>query len=278
MEFTPTAEGDESILLPMVAARKSATRRLRDLLRTAVIEASLAGEPARLPDERELMIEFDAPRDMVRDALALLAEEGILVRRPGVGTVSTTEIAALDLALPPTGLTVQSFLGSPAISPRVLSWHWIQAPRVIASRLDRVSVGDDVLCIDYLALADGRPVGTITNYMRSAEGQTLQPTDFVDDFYALLDHGRVDLDSHDFLIQPSSADRLVAELLGITVGDAIQRFEQLLRNSGGDVIDFATGAFRREVRIEARDVHRRATAHPPTGLSSSAQNQGVMTP
>jgi GntR family transcriptional regulator len=134
MEFTDTP-----------AARTSATRRLRDLLRTTVIEAAIAGRSTRLPDERELMAEFDAPRDMVRDALALLADEGILVRRPGVGTVSTTEIAALDRTLPPTGLTVQSFFGSPVISPRVLSWHWVLAPRVIASPLGGVGVGDDVL-------------------------------------------------------------------------------------------------------------------------------------
>jgi GntR family transcriptional regulator len=241
------------------AARTSATRRLRDLLRTTVVEAAIAGRSTRLPDERELMAEFDAPRDMVRDALALLADEGILVRRPGVGTVSTTEVAALDLTLPPTGLTVQSFFGSPVISPRVLSWHWAPAPRVIASRLDGVCVGDDVLCIDYLALADGRPVGTITNYLRGCEGKMLRPADFVDDFYALLDRGVGGLESHDFLIQPSIADRLVAELLDIRVGDAIQRFEQLIRNGRGEVVDFATGAFRREVRIEARDIRRGAT-------------------
>jgi GntR family transcriptional regulator len=257
MTFTPISV-DHGAAAPTLAARKSATRRLRDLLRTSIIEASLAGQPARLPDERDLMAEFDAPRDMVRDALALLAEEGILVRRPGVGTLSTTEIAALDLALPPSGITVQSFLGLPAISSRVLSWHWCAAPQVIARRLDAVSIGDDVLCIDYLALSDGRPVGTITNYLRGAEGHSLQPTDFVDDFYSLLDHGVVDLESHDFLIQPSIADRLVAELLDIRVGDAIQRFEQLIRNRRGEVVDFATGAFRREVRLEARDVHRRS--------------------
>ena len=65
--------------------RADRARRVADVLRQQVLAG---GYPTgRLPDEAALVRDFAASRNTIRDALALLAAEGLIERRRGVGTV-----------------------------------------------------------------------------------------------------------------------------------------------------------------------------------------------
>jgi hypothetical protein len=67
-------------------SKSNSTRHVRDLLRLAVVSRAFSVRGGALPSEAELMIEVDATRNVVRDALNLLRDEGLIERLPGAGT------------------------------------------------------------------------------------------------------------------------------------------------------------------------------------------------
>ena len=67
--------------------RKSA--RYRDIAAELQKEIRLGATPVGelLPTETELMARFDASRQTVREALRIITEQGLIVRRAGLGSV-----------------------------------------------------------------------------------------------------------------------------------------------------------------------------------------------
>jgi GntR family transcriptional regulator, arabinose operon transcriptional repressor len=61
-------------------------QRVQDSLRKRIFTGELEAG-AMLPPERELMLDYKVSRQTIRGALATLEEEGIIVRRQGVGTL-----------------------------------------------------------------------------------------------------------------------------------------------------------------------------------------------
>ncbi|WP_328858254.1 GntR family transcriptional regulator [Williamsia herbipolensis] len=241
--------------------------RLRDLLRVTVVDATAATAAAaaggaRMPSESELMREFGEPRDVVREALSLLADEGLIQRRRGVGTVIVASNYTVDGTLPGTSTSLSDHAAIGAVGAQLLHWRRGPVPAVIADRLDDIACGDATLCMEYVLTIDGTPMGLITNYLRSGESAGMSPEDFGDDFYALLDHHGVDMHDHDIDMTAQAADARTAELLGIEPGSPTQLFEQTLRNSSGARFDFAIGRLRREIRLRITGIGRVLPVHP----------------
>ncbi|MFE3262547.1 GntR family transcriptional regulator [Nocardia sp. NPDC059229] len=80
-------------------------RRLHDALRSA-LRAGAFGD-GRLPAEPELMAEFHASRDVVREALDLLRRAGLIERRRGMGTVPIRSEYVVRGALSPVGRSLR---------------------------------------------------------------------------------------------------------------------------------------------------------------------------
>ncbi|MFE3262548.1 UTRA domain-containing protein [Nocardia sp. NPDC059229] len=110
------------------------------------------------------------------------------------------------------------------IAPRLLHWAWIPAPEVISDRLSGVNPGDDCLCVEYVLLVDDRPLAIFTNYLRSPEAARIDQVAFVDDFYSLLHHGGVAIDTFDIGIQAACADDYAAALLHVMPGEPVMRW------------------------------------------------------
>lgn len=235
---------------------------MRDLLRVEVLDA--ANDAARvrpLPSEEELMAQLSVPREMVREVLALLVDEGMLVRRRGLGTRIAGKHSELSVLLPRGGTTLEAFYGLGPIEPRVLAWEWVELPRAVAARLDDVSVGDRVLCIDYVFVQADAPVCVATNYVRAPEGSRLDRAAFTTDFYALLstaaDGG---LGSHDMVFESGRSDAYVARLLGVEPGAPVSTVHQVIRDASGVAIDVAVIHFRAGVRLSLGNIPQ---AGPP---------------
>ncbi|VXB03284.1 conserved hypothetical protein [Arthrobacter sp. 9AX] len=64
-------------------SRRGRATRVRDLLRSQIVSAR---PRFRLPPEEDLAREYQVSRNTMREALALLVDEGILLRSKGVGT------------------------------------------------------------------------------------------------------------------------------------------------------------------------------------------------
>src|SRR4051812_18332741 len=78
---TPTAALDEAR-----RRRADRARQVADLLRHQVLAGAFTA--GRLPHESQLCHDFGASRNTIREALGLLATEGLIERLPGVGTTA----------------------------------------------------------------------------------------------------------------------------------------------------------------------------------------------
>ncbi|GAA1530014.1 GntR family transcriptional regulator [Nocardioides humi] len=244
--------------MALPTARRLLVRRLRDLLRVTLADAAHDVRPERrLGGEAELMSEFAAPRDAVREALSLLADEGLVSRRRGLGTFCTDESFDINVQLPAHGTPMATqFGGRDRLTIRLLEWSWLPAPSAVAQRLDGVGDGDDCLCIDYVLLRNDTPACVITNYLRRQEAASLTPADFVDDFYAMLSGTGSTIASEDIVLQPRLADPEVADLLGIAAGDPVMWMDQVIRDDRGQAIDFAIVHMHGELRVGIPGVPR----------------------
>jgi GntR family transcriptional regulator len=75
-----------------VEARKRKSTRYRDIASRLQKDIRLGRYDVGnlLPTETELMARYDASRQTVREALRILTEQGLIVRRAGLGSVVIT--------------------------------------------------------------------------------------------------------------------------------------------------------------------------------------------
>jgi len=240
------------------SARTHVVRRLADLIRLQLFD----GEPSTpVPDEAELMQRFAAPRDVVRESLALLVEEGVIERRRGLGTYPRRTNYHLNAEIPPPRMNWDEFLGVGRLHPRVAYWGWAPLTAEIARRIDPGAGDADCLCVDYTLLRDEQPLGLITNYLRRREGESLVLERFTTDYYALLDDAGVGISACDFEAQPQFADAHIAHELGITEGATVLRLEQTIWNDRHERINFAIAHFVSELRFRFEGISRSGPAH-----------------
>ncbi|WP_017581947.1 GntR family transcriptional regulator [Nocardiopsis valliformis] len=238
-------------------------RRLQDLIRFEMVSRADEGR-ARLPNEPLLMRTYDASRDTVREALRRLVEAGLVLRRPGLGTLAIGDQRKLPTDLPPPRTPLAEHVGAVPGRPRVLFWGLVPARPVVARELDGVETGDPCLCVDYVLVRGDQPVGVVTNYLRAGEASLLDETAFDSDLYALLEHAGIGFDAFDVAVQASRADRSVAPLLDVEAGEPVLWLEQTLRNGEGEVFGLALCHFQRELRLDFVGISRtrRRTAPP----------------
>jgi GntR family transcriptional regulator len=209
-------------------------QRLRDLLRSEIVHGAYAD--GMLPGEAELMAAHQTSRATVREALALLREEGVIARRQGVGTV------VLSHALP-TSLSQVHGVERPAgkaplsvddVETQVLDSSMIETSVPVARLLD-TSVGEPCARIEYLvsSRSAGGLVAVCTNYVLLPEAEALLATRLSGNWYSYLDAAGVQFGEDDFLIGALVAGQALADRLGVTRGDPLLHLEQVIRDRRG---------------------------------------------
>lgn len=216
--------------------RSDATRRLRDLLRSAVLAGKYRDG---MPTEGALMVAHHATRGVVRGALELLRHEGIVDRVRGQGTFVVTERGANNLVEAhgvrppsPTGM-----LGDAAYMA-MIDRREIALPEQIADRL-RAPAGAPCLRLEYLAVHRGRVVGIATNYLLFPEAEEMATCALAPTFYGTLENAGIAVGGSEFLISAVNADELTAPLLGVNTGAALICLEQVIVDDDGRPYDFA---------------------------------------
>ncbi len=212
-------------------------RRVRDLLRSALTSDLYPN--GLLPGETQLMEQFAVPRSAVREALAMLHAEGLIDRRKGLGTLVVHSKCIVPL-------TENHGVGEPGpgsiwsglMRTHLLDWSVVPLPQIAAERMD-AKPGERSLRIDYVAMLDGTPLGTATNYLRYPWADAVGPAQFKVDWYAMLDAAGLPIGETTFLWEAGLADAMDAKLLGIDVGAAIMIGEEVIYAPSGVAYDFA---------------------------------------
>jgi GntR family transcriptional regulator len=266
-------------------------RTRRDLQTSAWRAHSLirAGIRAGVIDQRDLLSEdrliraMDMTRASIREALQILAEEGLVERKRGAGTTVVRQLTQLPLSdlLPLAGrATTAPPLSSP-LQATLLEFRIIPATEYMR---DRLRIGDEpVLLREHLIEQRGEAVGVATGYfplelMRSVAAGA-------DPEYRLpvsvdpLDHAAIA--SVDANIEAVACDQRSARLLGVAEGSPILLRETMIHGPDGAPQMLSYGRYRgdrismRAATITVTGAASPVPASPAAGPSSSDPRPAV---
>lgn len=216
---------------PRTYRRSGAARRVRDLLRAAVIHEEYPA--GALPGETELMLSFSASRQVIRDALALLRDEGLVKRVQGTGTFSVASKVRhsfnhLHGPLPEREVVTQRVLdvSREAASPRV-------AQQLGITRGARCGV------VEYLTFVGDEPYCACTAYVPLALLPVVERGQPVGEWYSLYEAAGHELGFTDNAVEAIVADDLVACLLDVPPGSPLMMFERVIRDRAGRPLEYA---------------------------------------
>ncbi len=175
------------------------------------IEAGTIAPGERLDNELELAEQLGVSRPTVRQAIQRLVQQGLVVRRRGLGTVVVAPRILRPVAL--TSLYDDLAVAQRAPTTAVLSLEEIAASDEIAQVLS-LAVGTPVLSIERLRFADETPLAIMHNYLpaKLLQGRTeadLEQTGL----YELLRSQGVQLHAADQVLAARRATAQEARLL-----------------------------------------------------------------
>ncbi|WP_234312597.1 GntR family transcriptional regulator [Streptomyces sp. NRRL F-5065] len=242
--------------------RAERARRMADVLRQQITDGRYDG--GRLPDERDLGRQFGASRNAVREALALLGREGLLIRRRGVGT--TVVLAKYGHGLDRLTGLAEELTGHGTVTNEVRAAEEVAVlPTAIAARLG-VSAAAGGVYVERLRWLDGLPLSLDTSYLTLPLGRAVIAGDLVGrDVFALIEEaaggplGRAEVAVH-----AVGADPDTAALLGVEAGAAVFALERLTRLPDGRPVDVES------IRIRADRMTLRATLYRGAAPSPGA--------
>ncbi|MCD8121379.1 MAG: GntR family transcriptional regulator [Clostridiales bacterium] len=137
-------------------------QQLSDEIRRQITDGKLqTGD--RLPTEAELSQEFAVSRITVRKAIELLVDDGIVVRRQGIGTFVAQKKVHRVIRNQAVSFTDMSLLSGQEPSAELISVEKIMPDASIASHL-HIGEEEQVLKLVRLRKNDGKPVMIEENY------------------------------------------------------------------------------------------------------------------
>ncbi|WP_245574097.1 GntR family transcriptional regulator [Amycolatopsis nigrescens] len=233
--------------------RAERARQLADALRHQIITGRFAD--GVLPDERGLGSRFGASRNAVREALALLRQEGLITRRRGVGT--TVVLPKYGHGLDRLAGLAETLTGYGTVTNEVrLAETVAELPAAIAERL-AVPAGSGGVHLERLRWLDGLPLSLDSSYLTADAGRGVLAGDLAGrDVFTLIEEttgcllGRAEVAIHAVTADPDTA-----ELLRIPAGAAVFALERLTRLSDGRPVDVES------IRIRADRMALHAVLH-----------------
>ncbi|QBE67203.1 GntR family transcriptional regulator [Pseudoduganella lutea] len=211
--------------------------QVRERLRERIVDGTY--EPAaRLPAESEISAIFRVSRITVRQALAELQNEGLIVKVPGKGTFVAQPRPSQDLARLEGFGEAMSRRGH-AVVNRVLSHVTVVAEPHVAGQL-QLAAGARVTEIRRVRHVDHEPVSYEITYLPIRIGDRLRGENLAErDIFLILetDYGLA-LSHADIHIGAIAADAGLAAALDVAPGTALLRIERLTWTVDGVPLDF----------------------------------------
>jgi GntR family transcriptional regulator len=215
-------------------------------LRQAIRDGAF-GVNGQLPSEPALSQQLGVSRPTVRQAISVLEQEGMLVRRHGLGTFVMSDVVGLSNILNANG-GIGDMIRSAGMVPgtkRTLV-RTATASQRDASKLN-IDVGAVVAVVERTRTADGRPVALTRDFVRVDE-RAMHGIQ-VDDLVRLLDseaslYGRlresgVDITYGVARVLPARATKVLADQLEVNRGSDLLLLEQTDYTSAGVPILFS---------------------------------------
>ncbi|MFJ8820831.1 GntR family transcriptional regulator [Streptomyces sp. NPDC102467] len=232
------AGGDGSTTYDERSGRAARARRAADVLRQRIVDGDYGDDTGGLlPDERVLGRSLGASRNVVREALNLLRDEGLVTRRRGIGTQVTARkcghgldrLVGLAEELTPYG-TVTNEVRAARVVPH--------APPAITERLD-LAEGCEAVYIERLRSLDGSPLSLDSTWLAPDIGRPLLGHCLTGrDLFALIEETSGErLGSAEVTVHAVTAEPDTARLLDVADGAALFAIDRLTRLTDGRPVD-----------------------------------------
>jgi GntR family transcriptional regulator len=220
------------------SGRTPAWAQIEASLRTR-IESGELGAGQRLPAERDMARRLGVSRMTVRQALAALADEGLVERGVGQGTfVSGVSKVTFDLTRV-EGLTAAVERQGMEAGARVLEARERPAPPAVARGL-RLQPGAAVVRVRRVRTAGGRPLALEDAWLPAARVPGLLERDLRGSVTRILrEDYALAMSSAIECLEPVAAGAFEARVLGVPVGSALMLVERVFSESGGRPLEYA---------------------------------------
>ena len=239
---------------PATSRRSAPVRRIRDILRARIRTGVYGNLP--LPSESQLAADFAASRNVIREVLALLREEGLVDRIQGAGTfvVADRAVQGLDRL---RGLAESFQTGDRRVTNRVLLAEIVPATPIVAERLE-LERGTPVVVLERIRTLGGVPLSLDASYLTANVGAPLLEMDLAGcDVFGLLEAELgLPLGLAAVSIEAVAADATVAGLLEVRRGSPLLLLERLTHTDTGRPIDLEYVRYRGDRFSLSGQLHR----------------------
>lgn len=225
----------------MVLARQRLAADLATELRR-VIATSEPG--SRLPSEKELADEYGTSRNTVREALLSLWDEGLVIRKWGVGTFVRDVAQPAAQSVSPV-ITAQDLIKTSGRDVTLLSAdiERVPCPADAASALS-IDEGSPAWKVDRTFAFDGRPAFILVDWFAPViNGRTIDPSPLTRIEVGLLDllsdSARCRILRMEAEFAAITADLDIADRLRVDVGTPLILAEQVSVDGAGDIRIFS---------------------------------------
>lgn len=198
----------------------------------------ISGE--RLPSEHDLMRRFRVSRTTVREALAALKRDGLIVRLRPRGTFVQANALGADETPAITNL-----IGGYEATVGVLSSEVVPAPAHIASHFG-MRRGDPLHKFVRVEMVNGSPLSVIVNFLRPALGKRIRPRDLMrSSLLRIVQRNlKIPLGRIRMSLEARIADEEVAPNLGIDLMQPVLFMRLLVHNRHARLIEISETFYR----------------------------------
>lgn len=227
------------------------------------IESGLLPGGTALPAERELAAHLCISRVTVRQALSLLAQQGLLLRRHGSGTfVSGQPTSSHSLGLLSSFSSDVEARGQRP-GAQVLSFD-LARPTPHETMTLGLSPTENVYRLRRLRTADDEPLAVEESTLPAVLVGTLSETEVTDQsLYRLLERRQLRPERAIRHLRAVSAEPQLAQLLHVRPGSALLATERVSWTSAGRPIEYARAHYRGDRYDFVMELHATGEAREP---------------
>ena len=234
-------------------------RRVYLVVREAINRGEYA-PGSTLPPEGVLAERFKVSRITLRTTLAALEAEGLIDRQQGRGTFVTTSPVIEPLASSMADLVAHMRDVSSHTDVSVVEFEYGPLPLNIQARLGRQHDGVYQRAVRVRSM-DGKPLFHITTYIPEDLGRTYTRAELgTTPLYDLLRRSDVEFHSGQQVVTAAAADRSVAELLGLEVGEPLIVVRRTHLDANGQFVEYL------EMLASPASFELRTLLGPPDGI------------